>query len=836
VRRAWLGLALLSASWLFGLSYYHQASWPAWAALVVTGTLLLTGLDIRRPARGELLIAALLTIPAIVLAPWPYRAAVLLVFIGALLCAAPIPRRWPARLGTAALAAGAILVVQSLGLLAYESLTARSHELPRALAYVICGAARLLGIDATLSGTTLALHTMRRVHYLGATWELLLDPVTWSFLLGGAVLLSLCAAGRRARPRRLALFLLLVVLWLPARAGLLIAVFMHRALLTGYEAPLVLMNQFWSPWVHLALLAGPVLLALRFMRMPAPLPAGHAPVTRAGLLQRLAPAALACAGSLLVIGGALWEPGGPRKTGRILIDEHHSTWERTDRPYDTDWYGQESGYNYACIYDYCSRFYEMGRLDTTVDANALKDCSVLVVKTPTARYGPDELAALERFVTKGGGLLLVGEHTNVFNTGVYLNEIAAPFGLRFRYDCLFDIDTVFRQLYRPPLVPHPIVQNVPPLDFAVSCSIEPHGAGRAAMRATGLRSLPADYHASNFYPQVEDRADARYGAFVQLWTVRHGAGRIAAFSDSTQFSNFSTFEPGKAELMLGLLEWLNHRNASPDLRPLLLGLGLLLAVGAMVAGAGFKPARTRSTSWLLLLASATLGWSIAVVSVRAAHAASGPLPEPVRPFTEVIIDRTVCDAPLSTSGFIGGDPKGFGIFERWILRLGWFTSRRQGSNAFRGDLLVFLHPNLPVGPDFRTALADYVAAGGKVLVLDSPANAQSTANALLYPFGLSVEHAAPLKGTLVPPAGWRALAVESTCEVKGGTPLIRIGTTPVAATVEHGRGTVTVLGFASRFADNQMGVTGDVVPDAQLRQVYELEFSLLRSLLPSPSP
>ena len=29
-------------------------------------------------------------------------------------------------------------------------------------------------------------------------------------------------------------------------------------------------------------------------------------------------------------------------------------------------------------------------------------------------------------------------------------------------------------------------------------------------------------------------------------------------------------------------------------------------------------------------------------------------------------------------GFIAGKPEGFGIFERWILRLGYFTSRRSG--------------------------------------------------------------------------------------------------------------------------------------------------------------
>jgi hypothetical protein len=838
MRRAWLGLALLSASWLFGLDYYHHAHWLTWAALVAAGTALLVGFDIRRPTRGELLVAVLLTLPAFLLVPWPYRAAILLIFVGAGLSLAPLPGPWSPWLGAGSLAAGMVLLVQSGGILCYASITARSHELPVPVAALLSGVARLLGIDAALNGTTIALHSMRRVHFLGATWELLLDPVTWCFLLGGLALLYLRAPDPQERNRARALrqaFLTLalaIALWLPIRVGLLLAVFMHRVLRTGYDAPLVLMNQFWSPWVHLALLAGPVLLALRFVRLPPRGATGSVPAPGMAWHRGAAPAALVLGGTLLLTFGLLWDPCGPRKQGRILFDEHRSTWERTDRPYDTQWYGQESGYNYACIYDYLSRFYEMGRLTTPIEAKTLDGCSVLVVKTPTARYRPDEITAIEQFVTRGGGLLLVGEHTNVFNTGVYLNDIADRFGFRFRYDCLFDIDTVFRQLYRMPLVRHPILQNMPPLDFAVSCSIAPRASiGRAVIRATGLRSLPADYHASNFYPQVEDRAEARYGAFIQLWTVRQGAGRVAAFTDSTVFSNFSTFEPGKAELMLGMLEWLNHRNDLPDARPLLLGLGLLLAGGSLVV-----IRRAPGVSWLLLTGAVMFGGSVGIAGVRALQRRATPPPQPMRSFTHVVIDRTVCDAPLSTSGFIAGEPNGFGIFERWVLRLGWFTSRRQGPDVFAGDLLVFLHPNQPVPPDFRTTLRDYVTGGGKVLILDSPLNTQSTANMLLYPFDLSVEHATELKGAMTVPEGWPVVPVDSACEVKGGTPLIRIAGTPVAATVKHGRGTVTVIGFGSRFADRQMGVTGDVIPDAPLRDVFELEFSLLRSLLPGNKP
>jgi hypothetical protein len=221
-----------------------------------------------------------------------------------------------------------------------------------------------------------------------------------------------------------------------------------------------------------------------------------------------------------------------------------------------------------------------------------------------------------------------------------------------------------------------------------------------------------------------------------------------------------------------------------------------------------------------------------------------PLPQPSRPFVHVVMDRTVCDTPLSRSGFLAGEANGFGIFERWILRLGCFTSRRRGPEALTGDLVVFTYPSRTVTDEFREAVVRYVTSGGKVLVLDSPENTNSTANSLLYPFGLSLDSSLTLNGSLLMvgkgaptqnPASASpnqpAVPVEAAYKVAGGEPVITLDGTPVTATARHGQGSVTVVGFASRWADARMGVTGDVVPDAELRRVFDLEFTLLKDIL-----
>ena len=467
MRRMWIGLALLSTSWLWGLGYYHETSWPLWALAVLGATLLLAHAPITLPKPAGIWEAIVLLLPAVAFLRWPHRAGPLLLVAGLLLCAVPIPRRWPRMLGLGVVLTGALVLVQSLAMVVYANATARSHELPRFLAHLLAALTRVLGAEVTLDGTTLALRTVRAVHRLGATWELLLDPATACFLVGGIVLLSLTHGENdglkersRSRIRPRAAFLLIVLVWLPVRAAILISVFLHRDFRTEYNEPFTLMNQFWSTWLHLILLAGPVFLSTQFIRKPA------AEVQPASSEQRyswgasLRMTGLVFIGALLLTAAWLWNPTGPRKAGRVLVDEQHSRWEPTQRAYDVNWYGPEAGYNYACIYDYCSRFYDMSRLEAPLDANTLDDCDILVVKTPTIRYDPNEVAQITDFVEDGGGLLLIGDHTNVFTMGTCLNDIARSFGFTFRHDCLWHIDRIGEQVYQVPVVPHPIVQNM----------------------------------------------------------------------------------------------------------------------------------------------------------------------------------------------------------------------------------------------------------------------------------------------------------------------------------------------------------------------------------------
>ncbi len=815
VKKTWFGLVLLSSSWLWGLEYTHDAHWGWWLGLVLAGVCLVRSPKSMDVSRKMAWTCMGLAFPLLWFLYWPYAIGPVLLLLAWLCIAVPIPRGWPGRVAGHLFLAGALLAIQAVTLQAYQAYTARLPVLPRLFQWELLGLVRLLCIESGVDFTYLTLHTMRQVFKLAMTWDLLLGPVGCLFLVGAVCILWSYNASRYQ-------WLTLVgtcLLWMPLQAAIQIAWLMQRALRAGYDDPVVIMAPFWNPWIVLGLLTlwGGLMCALfrGMINRDRVSEVAHLSVT----------SLLYLAGAVMMVTvGLYWDPTGARKTGRVWVDEHHSSWEPTERPFDTEWYGHDSGYNYACVYDYADHFYEMDRLAHAIEPKTLDACDVLVIKVPTVRYGPTEIKAIHEFVKEGGGVLFVGEHTNVFNTGTYLNDITQSFGFRFRDDCLFDMDTPFDQDVPVSAMPHPMVQHVPSMYYAVSCSIDPGlSPGRAVVRSSGLRSVPAYYHASNFYPQVEDRADSQSGTFVQLWARRYGKGRVAAFSDSTIFSNFSAFEPGKAELFLGMIEWLNHYNVPgrPHLWLLVLGCAGCGWLAFRFAKGGF--------SGPSVVAVVFFGCALGLFVVRTVHAVSVPVPIAHKAFVDVAIDRTVCDTILPKSGFIAGDARGFGILERWILRLGYFSKRVSDSDVFDHDLAVFTYPTGDVTDNFREQLIEYVKEGGKVLVLDSPSNIGSTAHSLLYPFDLSLEHASVGTGVLRTQGNWpQNISISETFKVQGGAPLFWIGDEPVGAQVTLGKGTVTAIGFGHRFADSNMGVTGDVVPDQTLRNVFELQFQLFR--------
>ncbi|MCL2163730.1 MAG: hypothetical protein FWH55_04885 [Oscillospiraceae bacterium] len=433
--------------------------------------------------------------------------------------------------------------------------------------------------------------------------------------------------------------------------------------------------------------------------------------------------AIAAAIALVFSGTAFfgWRDKGAEKKGRIVIDEYHSDWEWTDIAYDETWFGERSGYNYYCFYEHIDRYYEVSRNTEPIGPGTLSGVDILILKTPTSRYSDPEVATIINFVEGGGGLYLIGDHTNVFGSGAYLNQIATQVGLRYRYDCTYELTQGNLQEYKAPaFLPHPIVNQMPLFLFATSCTLEANWLADEVVLGYGLRNLPLDYSQKNFFPADEHSPLMEFGVFVQCAGMPYGRGRILAFTDSTVFSNFWMFMPGKPELLIKSLQWLNRENDMSFPPRLAAAVGLAVAAFALICTIWISRQRGHVFPIGPCLFAAVATFSVATL-VFGAQSGAISMPEARKPITRICFESeyTTGYLPNDLTGFLTDMDKQISTFYVWTQRQGYMPSMEKNpEDALKlGDIAVIIKPGKTI--EDPQALIKQVEEGKTLLILDN---------------------------------------------------------------------------------------------------------------------
>lgn len=528
---------------------------------------------------------------------------------------------------------------------------------------------------------------------------------------------------------------------------------------------------------------------------------------------------------VLAIG--FYDPG-IKKQGRILIDEFHSNWERTDEEFNTRLFGKKTDYNFYCLSKYLTNFYSVRKNYQPLDDHTLAGADILILKTPTQEYSDKEVAAILDFVARGGGLFLIGDHTNVFGMSTYLNKIAERFNLHFRYDVTYDLPTYTLSLYRKPQIfPHPAVGQVPVFLFASSCTLSAPLRAASVITGYGLRSHYLDYAQKNFSPAAKEDFDYEFGLFIQSAAVTYQKGRILAFTDSTCFSNFFMFIPGKPELLLGSIEWLNRQNRFGRLNLIffLLGAGCLFYLLAV-----WRPKREHLLGILL-----TAGLAAVVAGILMGHLVNQKnykYPKAKKDFPRVVMESEHSSFFLPVTRLAEPSDKSFLTFFVWSQRLGYVPCLAPSleSALTRGKILVLIDPVKKFAPNEISALKNYLFHGGAVLLMDNPQNRQSKSNEILPAFDMSIDYQNIVKGVVFDAHSTPVGEIDRACKIEGGhSLLVDPEGNSVLSVQKYGAGMIAVFTASHLFLDKSMGYT-NAVPNEYQHWLSEIEFWMLGSL------
>ena len=255
---------------------------------------------------------------------------------------------------------------------------------------------------------------------------------------------------------------------------------------------------------------------------------------------------------------------GTAKAARVLFDEAHSeAWTiRLDVAREMQpAHPEDSSYALAARALADRDFEIAANTDRELSPDLLADADVLVIAHPSERkweattndrdprLSPAELAAVERYVDDGGGLIVLGE-TEQDKYGNNLNELLGRFGIQVANATVQD----YLQYRHAP-------------SWVLADLADGHAAATRSDQPGAGADLLARVHAACFYRA--GTLDLRNGARPLARTSptasppgaplaaasQHGAGRVVVLADSDLFGDDCIAEPDHAELWLNLVYW-----------------------------------------------------------------------------------------------------------------------------------------------------------------------------------------------------------------------------------------------------------------------------------------
>ena len=720
--------------------------------------------------------------------------------------------------GIAPLLGNLLLLQISAAAIGWAAVTACDYAAMRwkdgipVFAGLVNGFLKLTGLPAASHAGDVHLSTMAGPLQFAASIDGMALKVPVLFLALAMVWMLVSGTPLREIFRRLAMLAGILLLAAVVRMGVLILLANSLFEFVGYESEELpwrpFMNEAAGTLLHLPFLLAAGVLIGRLL--PAPGPA----TARVPL-----PPLLRWAGVPFLLGLSVlvfWQPLGTPKQGKLVISTHHTQWSRCDRPYDREWYGAESGYNYGMLRRLFEKFIPVVEAKGPLTARDLEGASVLVVYDPDSAFSKDELGLVREFVRAGGGLLLIGDHTNVFGSATHLNEICEPFGFQFRDDVLFDLDEDFHQLIDAPYPGSAFWHGMSFFKLRGPASIRPTSLWTRPVYQVGhSKSVRAIYSVNNFYPPPHDDPKMKQGTFCVAAASRYGSGRVAAWGDSTVFSNFEIFYPGKQEYLLNTLGWLNHKDG------VLPSMGRRMALVVLLAGvAAFLLWRREPRTWLL-----TLTWLVAALG--SAWLACGiferrrtEFPTPQQACDWVVFAAEPEDPGHNLRDFVSEEPynERYEVFIQWVMRTGAFT----GFHLLGTENANGLYAHLRASERTKIANALIVRKPGDLAQLNEFATIpRRQGDPLLLMFASSVPVEEALAG--IERAGI-ATKPELLAEIRKAWP-------SGEAVIDDGGRRLMIVAGAERFSDQAMGISEKVVPDETQKALFNQAFGLIDRLL-----
>lgn len=263
----------------------------------------------------------------------------------------------------------------------------------------------------------------------------------------------------------------------------------------------------------------------------------------------------------------------------VMFDESHGKWETVESSFGPNDFGRSANYTYSQLFVKAKRIVGNSSILESEETSLPDTDTLFIIKMPAEPLSERFLEKTARWVKDGGRLLLVGDHTDLYDTTQHANALLEPyFGTRINADATYNA------------VGMPTLATVP-VAGAFLGRIDAHGRQFAWQTGASFQRLPlqgielmtfgpsfaesGDYSRANRFGPFAPELTKRFFNHSAVVAVAHGKGAVAVLLDSTPWSNFSIFREQYAQMLRGLVGALEHPKQLAILSASAMALGLL---------------------------------------------------------------------------------------------------------------------------------------------------------------------------------------------------------------------------------------------------------------------
>jgi hypothetical protein len=388
---------------------------------------------------------------------------------------------------------------------------------------------------------------------------------------------------------------------------------------------------------------------------------------------------------------------------------------------------------------YLGHDYQVSTNNNVISSQTLKEIDVLMIKTPIIAFTDSEIKSIREFVDRGGGLFVLGDHSNLLGMAGHLNNLLEWAEVRFEGDSVNRLSTTGVASYNAESIfQHPLTRDIDSFEFMTGCSISVGKSWQRVMLLDDALMDALDYSKRSFFGDIRNQYNEDFGSSLQCAERNFGAGRIVLFADSTVFSDFCLFVNDHEILLRNCIDFLNRSCADTTLiRTMLkfIGLaGIICAVLTSISLGGFD--------LFMLMSYSSVVSFLSIIGISYWSLVAFESTQTFRPISQVkfVYEPDIVRFPpmIGTSDPI---PRGsFNTLSLICLRYG-IPYELVGTSLTKTDpaddvAMFLLNPLRDFVVRINGKLEEYLSGGGTIAIVDDSDNPDSGVPELLKSLGL----------------------------------------------------------------------------------------------------